>query len=71
MYLGELLPELSHSLGEPGQDLQGVSHWTLNDTLKDTILTSGYAEGLGNAPMVGGSRAGCESVVQDATKPQK
>ena len=44
----ETLPELSHGLGEPEQDLQVVSRWTPND---DIELTSGYAKGLGNAPV--------------------
>ena len=68
-YMGESLPESSHGLGEPGQDLRVVSWWTLNNALRDTILTSGYASGFGNAPMVGGSRQAARW--QDATKPQK
>jgi len=31
---------------EPGQGRQIVSYWTLNNTLNDIVLTSGYAEDL-------------------------
>ena len=51
MYLGELLPESSYSLGKPEQDIQVVRDQALNDTLNDIVLTYGYAKGLGNAPM--------------------
>ena len=69
MYMRETLPELSHSLGEPEQDLCVVSHWALNDTLRyHTYSTSGYAEGLGNAPMeVWGRQGGGK--LQGAAKP--
>ncbi len=50
-YMGESLPESSHGLGEPGQDLRVVRDRAPNDTLNDTVLTSGYADGLVNAPM--------------------
>jgi len=33
---------------EPGQGCRVVSYWTLNDMMNDMILTSGYAEDLGN-----------------------
>ena len=55
--LGGVAPGVITQSGEPGQDLRIVSCWTPNDALRDTVLTSGYAKGLGNAPMVGGSRA--------------
>ena len=37
--------------GEPGQDLQVVRGQAMNNAFSDIILTSGYAEGLGNVPM--------------------
>jgi len=33
---------------EPGQGRRVVSCWTLNNTMNDTVLTSGYAEDLGH-----------------------
>ena len=68
LYMGESVPESLPSLGEPGQDLQVVSHWTLNNALKDTVLTSGFAEGLGNAPMVGavGQAVRAQSKIQQS-----
>jgi len=33
---------------EPGQGRRVVSYWTLNDMMNDTVLTSGYAEDLGD-----------------------
>ena len=50
-YLGESLPESSHGLGKPGQDVRVVRDRALNNALNDIVLTSGYAEGHGNAPM--------------------
>ena len=49
--MGESLPESSHGLGEPGQDLRIVRDRGLNDASNDTVLTFGYAEGLDNASM--------------------
>ncbi len=47
----ETLPESSHGLGEPEQDLGVVSHRAPNDALNDTVLTSGHAGDLDNALM--------------------
>ena len=47
----KMLPESSHGLGEPKQDLRVVSHRAPNDALNDMVLTSGYAEDLENALM--------------------
>jgi len=33
---------------EPGQGCRVVSYWRLNNIMNDTVLTSGYAEGLGD-----------------------
>ena len=51
MYMGESIPELSHSLGEPGQDLQVVRPQVLNNALNGIRLTSGYVRELEDAPM--------------------
>ena len=69
-YMGELVPESLPGLGKPGQDLRVVSCWTPNDALKDTVLTSGFAEGLGNAPMVGaaGQAARARSKIQQSSR---
>ena len=37
--------------GEPGQDLRVVRGQATNNAFSDIVLTSGYAERLGNAPM--------------------
>ena len=47
----ETLPESSHGLGEPEQDVRVVSHRAPKVALNDMVLTSVYAEGLGNALM--------------------
>ena len=47
----ETLPELSHGLGKPEQDLRVVSDRAPNDALNDMALTSGYAEDLENLLM--------------------
>ena len=49
--MGESLLELSHSLGEPGQDLRIVRDQGLNNASNDTVLTFRYAKGLDNASM--------------------
>ena len=53
LYLGNACTWASrlHGLGEPGQGHQVVSCWTMKDTLKDIVLTFGYAKDLGNAPV--------------------
>ena len=51
MYMRETLLELSHGLGKPEQDVRVVSHQALKVALNDMVLTSVYAEGLGNALM--------------------
>jgi len=33
---------------EPGQGCHVVSYWRLNNVMNDTVLASGYAEGLGD-----------------------
>ena len=40
------LPDVLHSLARPRQGFWAVGHWTLNNTLNDIVLTSGYAEDL-------------------------
>ena len=50
-YMGESLPESSHGLGEPGQDLRIVRDRGPNDALNDIVLTSGYDGDLDNALM--------------------
>jgi len=44
----ELPIGLLQGLVEPGQGHRIVSYWTLNDMMSDTVLTSGYAEDLGD-----------------------
>ena len=39
-------PRALHGPAKPGQGFQAVGCWTLNDTLNDTMLTSGYAKDL-------------------------
>ena len=46
MYLGGVTPRALHGPAKPGQGFQAVGCWTLNDTLNDTVLTSGYAKDL-------------------------
>ena len=48
---GESLPESSHGLGKPRQDLRVVRPQVLNDALNGIGLTSGYAGEPDNAPM--------------------
>ena len=56
------LPESSHGLGEPKQDLRVVSHWEPNDVLNDMVLTSGYNGDLEDMLMEcgGGEKSGKE-----------
>ena len=56
-YLGNAHTWGSHSRrrhtvwGRPGQDLRVVRGQAPNNAFSDIVLTSGYAESLGNAPM--------------------
>jgi len=47
-YMEELPMGLLQGPVEPGRGCRVVSYWTLNDMMNDMILTSGYAEDLGN-----------------------
>jgi len=60
-YRGGPLQGLLCGPAGPGQCHQNVSYWTLNSILNDIVLTSGYAEDLGNACLdLWGSEEGSE-----------
>ena len=50
-YLGGVAPRALHGPAKPGQGFQAVGCWTLNNTLNDAVLTSGYAKDLEKACM--------------------
>ena len=49
--MGGSLPELSHGLGEPGQDRRVVRDQAPKDAFNDIVLTFGYSESLEYASM--------------------